>query len=1229
MGELYDALSSLNDCLPPSSQGGELFRAIHDLRQNDATANMLQAQGANPDIAARAKAVADELGVPQPVVEADLPSFEQQLQIRKNREITAQNPALQNLAADNPLAVRMALDDFDKLEAVSKLAESLESGNSRALLEDEIGWINTRKMLHAPYPEDEKREAEIQGQLAALPQYPGGWGYLQRATGFGRGLEKSAERATVFGVAGGAAGSAVGGVGAIPGFIGGFMWGMGADFARSSAANTYAALDKAKDNAGQPLSEPAKYLGAATAGAITFFLARAGGEHVTETTQAGIAALVTRTLEDAVERPTITAALGNLAGAIAKSGLSGAAINGMMTVANMAGEQAARFVTPNLNTILTDPAQQEQFKEQLIDAMIEGAELFPLLEIPGAGMRFIGDSLRARHAHIDAQALRDLANGVSESKTRSRSLKTFIDFMRDRTKGTSIENMMVGIDPVMTLYQKAGVYDPLRLDPRHDRLLGWLPDRDQQLREATATKGDIVIPSADFVSRLAGTDAFNELLPDVRVRPDGMTLREALDVPAMLARTREFAEAARKFSENYRQGLAEDEPMRRVYNDLYPQLISAGYDPKTSDAYARIVAAQEATRAEYSEGTFENAWEAYRKSRWVVRGEGEQGAGDVLNQAAALYRSPKTDPVEFVRDVLKNPQAKKSYFDYGPIAEAIATKIRNEIGKEIGGSNVVLPSDIVKHVNTDHPNMTADRWHDLFDVMANAQEVLPGDPRRVSYGGTPIAFISFHNGRGTVVVAEHAVGKKGERLVIKTFFEDSEKAVKSWVEREKLRENQEKGLGASGSPAYPSPAFRSGDVTPDTSSMDENILPGDEEVKPELDQAYYEQRDRLRKMGSRASLVLPSEGYGTGPHIINLFALKDRSSFLHEAVHIWLEELIHDSAFSERAANNLNILKDWWASRADEMHSQFLRAKKDAEAALRANPDDPKAQARVDTYRRAAQYLGQDVESGPKFFGQFAGDLGLDMGDSAVRMALMTPLHELFARHGEAYFMEGRAPSSGLQPVFDAFRMWLKRIYERVAGRGRQMLGLSQVAGTPIEVSPEVREVMDRIIATDEQIEIMRQQQRQGRLFKSAEDAGPQETKSVADGSPETDKVGKEPVEPEQPQRGEKSSEGSPASEGEDVREAETAISESVPKPYRRMAKSLEAAGYPRPPGHEAHHLVAALDKRAEPARAILRKFDIPLRSADNGTWLPRVKGAGKGACHRGLNTNKYHLEVN
>jgi hypothetical protein len=53
--------------------------------------------------------------------------------------------------------------------------------------------------------------------------------------------------------------------------------------------------------------------------------------------------------------------------------------------------------------------------------------------------------------------------------------------------------------------------------------------------------------------------------------------------------------------------------------------------------------------------------------------------------------------------------------------------------------------------------------------------------------------------------------------------------------------------------------------------------------------------------------------------------------------------------------------------------------------------------------------------------------------------------------------MEGKAPSEGLRKVFAAFKVWLTNIY-------RSLKNLN------VELSPEVRAVFDRILATDKEI---------------------------------------------------------------------------------------------------------------------------------------------------------------
>lgn len=67
--------------------------------------------------------------------------------------------------------------------------------------------------------------------------------------------------------------------------------------------------------------------------------------------------------------------------------------------------------------------------------------------------------------------------------------------------------------------------------------------------------------------------------------------------------------------------------------------------------------------------------------------------------------------------------------------------------------------------------------------------------------------------------------------------------------------------------------------------------------------------------------------------------------------------------------------------------------------------------------------------------------------------------HEKFARGFEAYLRSGKAPTAALNGVFARFKQWLSKIYSDFKALG----------GKP---SPTVARVFDRMIATDEEIEI-------------------------------------------------------------------------------------------------------------------------------------------------------------
>jgi len=96
-----------------------------------------------------------------------------------------------------------------------------------------------------------------------------------------------------------------------------------------------------------------------------------------------------------------------------------------------------------------------------------------------------------------------------------------------------------------------------------------------------------------------------------------------------------------------------------------------------------------------------------------------------------------------------------------------------------------------------------------------------------------------------------------------------------------------------------------------------------------------------------------------------------------------------------------------------------------------------------------------------------------DAADDPARLR-----HEKFADTWETYLKEGKAPSVELMGAFARFSSWLTRIYGAVTDVRRS------------EISPEIREVFDRMLATDEQIEEAREVSRMMPLFKDVEAAG-------------------------------------------------------------------------------------------------------------------------------------------
>src|SRR3546814_6087565 len=96
-------------------------------------------------------------------------------------------------------------------------------------------------------------------------------------------------------------------------------------------------------------------------------------------------------------------------------------------------------------------------------------------------------------------------------------------------------------------------------------------------------------------------------------------------------------------------------------------------------------------------------------------------------------------------------------------------------------------------------------------------------------------------------------------------------------------------------------------------------------------------------------------------------------------------------------------------------------------------------------------------------------------GESADEIG--TAQHEQFARGFEQYLGEGRAPSPELRHVFARFKAWILSVYQALRNLN-------------VTLTDDVRQVFDRMLATEE--EIVAAQVRQGMepVFTAATEGG-------------------------------------------------------------------------------------------------------------------------------------------
>jgi hypothetical protein len=193
--------------------------------------------------------------------------------------------------------------------------------------------------------------------------------------------------------------------------------------------------------------------------------------------------------------------------------------------------------------------------------------------------RYVRGGAEIIGAEHDAAFVDQVMSSAESVEMRQHDPEGFREFVAGRAEGSPAENLYLPAEQARQLMQSG----------QHP----FLEQYEQQVAEALPLDGDVVIPLADAAAHLAGTPTWEAMREHVRLSPGGMSLSEAQ--AAGQRHSSELEAAGQRIAEEARA--ASESPAAKVYEMVRDDLTGAGIAPDAADRYAQIYAANRATWA--------------------------------------------------------------------------------------------------------------------------------------------------------------------------------------------------------------------------------------------------------------------------------------------------------------------------------------------------------------------------------------------------------------------------------------------------------------------------------------------------------------------------------------------------------------------------------------------------------------------------------------------------------
>ena len=937
---------------------------IRQARRDRISATFYGASMVNPDEAGKAQRLADQVGMGSELVRRHMPEFERQAQMAdfQRRNLPQKDPVLAQFLADKQFA-EIAHDDVGTLEKFAPLMVDawmlyttgstldMRKGAARAKMMKDESWIGTKAMIGMATPADLEQAERLNRKAQGI----GDVGFLGTlAEQIELNLRMAPDVLTA-GVAGAAAGTLAGpGIMTAAGFAAGTGAGIIATTAQMESGLAY--LQMRRDG----VSEEEAVRAAVGVGLVNGVIELVGMKVAAAPFKKVAKRLMAETTAQAITRPTTRKALataitewGKQAGA---EGLEEAA----QEISLIAGERMAKA----LDGIDPERALEEEIP-RIFESFVTGVQVGAVLGSAGPAVNLAVDLKNVNAAERQQEMFTRLATLSTDNKVRERNPVFFERFMAAQATDAGIPDMYVNAAEMRNVLAQSGL--------TKEQVDEILPGVRESLAQASELRDDVVIPTARFASRLAGTPLGDALIPHLRGRPNVASIAEMQRAQQMKPQMVAEIEQAAESIDAVRQ--TEDQQLRAIETTRLEQLRAAGQNEQVAKAGARVYRSFVQSMAAQLKITPEQ-FEMTRRLRGIQRGEGaapaaaplEQANRDIIasvdaelggimdaakeaSRAAGKTRSKDTQAAAFKAKqawISANPARYEEY----QVAQRMEA-LENERVREAAASALAGKID---------------------ESLATAAKILTDTGFVLDYESpAPSKSKYYRKGNTLIRLSDHEIPVTQERAAAR-----------------------EAGVQVP---------YR--DFVFDGTNVDAELLQELEMIAKRAAPGVMEQAAAGPRRGWFDPVRL----------VIALTENSDWSTFWHELNHYFLTTYVaiaNDGNAPQSVLNDLDILLRWF------------------------NMEGDTPEARLASW-------------------------------NALTPEQQAPHFEALAYNSEIYGFEGKAPSLELRSVFAKIASFIRRVYSDVKTDLNNIYRREFGKDLPI-MTGEVREVMDRMLATEEQI---------------------------------------------------------------------------------------------------------------------------------------------------------------